>query len=85
MAAIKPIVQDLGQQATKANLMAAHTGWVHSNIHTVVCVRYSAGGGLHAVNVTYSFLVLCLASLCHGAFVSRPLTLLDYSLRIIFP
>ncbi|NXD64149.1 DYH1 protein, partial [Eolophus roseicapillus] len=38
MTAMKPIVRDLGQQPTKANLMAAYTGRVRSNIHTVVCM-----------------------------------------------
>nr|XP_033782541.1 dynein heavy chain 1, axonemal isoform X1 [Geotrypetes seraphini]XP_033782544.1 dynein heavy chain 1, axonemal isoform X1 [Geotrypetes seraphini]XP_033782545.1 dynein heavy chain 1, axonemal isoform X1 [Geotrypetes seraphini]XP_033782546.1 dynein heavy chain 1, axonemal isoform X1 [Geotrypetes seraphini]XP_033782547.1 dynein heavy chain 1, axonemal isoform X1 [Geotrypetes seraphini] len=35
---MKPIVQDLGQQPTKANLMAAYTKRVRSNIHTVLCM-----------------------------------------------
>ncbi|XP_010014835.1 PREDICTED: dynein heavy chain 1, axonemal, partial [Nestor notabilis] len=38
MTAMKPVVRDLGQQPTKANLMAAYTGRVRSNIHTVVCM-----------------------------------------------
>ncbi|XP_019331155.1 dynein axonemal heavy chain 1 [Alligator mississippiensis] len=38
MTAMKPIIQDLGQQPTKANLMAAYTGRVRSNIHTVLCM-----------------------------------------------
>lgn len=75
MTAMKPVVRDLGQQPTKANLMAAYTGRVRSNIHMVLCMRYSSAVGLHAVNVSYSLLVLCLASLCHGTFVSKPLTL----------
>ena len=75
MTAMKPVVRDLGQQPTKANLMAAYTGRVRSNIHMVLCMRYSSGVGLHAVNVNYSLLVLYLASLCHRTFVSKPLTL----------
>ncbi|XP_064422227.1 dynein axonemal heavy chain 1 [Latimeria chalumnae] len=35
---MKPIVQDMGQQPTKANLMAAYTKRVRSNIHTVLCM-----------------------------------------------
>ncbi|NXL44771.1 DYH1 protein, partial [Podilymbus podiceps] len=38
LTAMKPIVRDLGQQPTKANLMAAYTGRVHSNIHVVLCM-----------------------------------------------
>ncbi|KAL8212346.1 UNVERIFIED_CONTAM: Dynein heavy chain 1, axonemal [Gekko kuhli] len=38
MTAMKPIVQDQGLQPTKANLMAAYTGRVRSNIHTVLCM-----------------------------------------------
>ncbi|KAM9533492.1 LOW QUALITY PROTEIN: dynein axonemal heavy chain 1 [Guaruba guarouba] len=38
MTAMKPIAWDLGQQPTKANLMAAYRGRVHSNICTVVCM-----------------------------------------------
>lgn len=75
MMAMKPVVRDLGQQPTKANLMAAYTGRIRSNIHVVLCMRYSSGVELHAVNVNYSLLVLCLALLCHGTFVSKPLTL----------
>lgn len=40
MTAMKPVVRDLGQQPTKANLMAAYTGRVLSNMHTVLCMRY---------------------------------------------
>ncbi|NXN51379.1 DYH1 protein, partial [Rynchops niger] len=36
--AMKPVVRDLGQQPTKANLMAAYTGRVRSNIHMVLCM-----------------------------------------------
>ncbi len=36
---MKPVVQDLGQQPTKANLMAAYIRRVRSNIHTVLCMR----------------------------------------------
>lgn len=39
MATMKPVVQDLGQQPTKANLMAAYIRRVRSNIHTVLCMR----------------------------------------------
>ncbi|XP_066453022.1 dynein axonemal heavy chain 1 isoform X2 [Eleutherodactylus coqui] len=35
---MKPVVQDLGQQPTKANLMAAYTRRVRGNIHTVLCM-----------------------------------------------
>ncbi|XP_029455356.1 dynein heavy chain 1, axonemal [Rhinatrema bivittatum] len=35
---MKVVVQDLGQQPTKANLMAAYTKRVRSNIHTVLCM-----------------------------------------------
>ncbi|XP_036957739.1 dynein heavy chain 1, axonemal isoform X2 [Acanthopagrus latus] len=38
MATMKPVVQDLGQQPTKANLMAAYIRRVRSNIHTVLCM-----------------------------------------------
>lgn len=37
--AMKPVVQDLGVQPTKANLMAAYVRRVRSNIHTVLCMR----------------------------------------------
>lgn len=39
LTAMKPVVQDLGQQPTKANLMAAYIRRVRSNIHTVLCMR----------------------------------------------
>lgn len=39
LATMKPVVQDLGQQPTKANLMAAYIRRVRSNIHTVLCMR----------------------------------------------
>ncbi|KAM8930485.1 dynein axonemal heavy chain 1 isoform 1-T1 [Pelodytes ibericus] len=35
---MKPIVQDMGQQPTKANLMASYTRRVRGNIHTVLCM-----------------------------------------------
>ncbi|XP_051667332.1 dynein axonemal heavy chain 1 [Manacus candei] len=38
MTAMKPVVRDLGQQPTKANLMAAYTGRVRSNMHLVLCM-----------------------------------------------
>ncbi|XP_068576471.1 dynein axonemal heavy chain 1 [Cebidichthys violaceus] len=38
LTAMKPVVQDLGQQPTKANLMAAYIRRVCSNIHTVLCM-----------------------------------------------
>ncbi|NWZ55127.1 DYH1 protein, partial [Haliaeetus albicilla] len=38
MMAMKPVVRDLGQQPTKANLMAAYTARVRSNIHMVLCM-----------------------------------------------
>ena len=39
LTAMKPVVQDLGQQPTKANLMAAYIKRVRCNIHTVLCMR----------------------------------------------
>lgn len=39
LTAMKPVVLDLGQQPTKANLMAAYIRRVRSNIHTVLCMR----------------------------------------------
>ncbi|XP_047438259.1 dynein axonemal heavy chain 1 [Mugil cephalus] len=36
--AMKPVVQDLGQQPTKTNLLAAYIRRVRSNIHTVLCM-----------------------------------------------
>ncbi|KAG9260637.1 dynein heavy chain 1, axonemal [Astyanax mexicanus] len=38
LTSMKPVVQDLGQQPTKANLMAAYVKRVRSNIHTVLCM-----------------------------------------------
>ncbi|XP_074517159.1 dynein axonemal heavy chain 1 [Sebastes fasciatus] len=38
LTAMKPVVLDLGQQPTKANLMAAYIRRVRSNIHTVLCM-----------------------------------------------
>lgn len=38
LTAMKPVVVDLGQQPTKANLMAAYLKRVRSNIHTVLCM-----------------------------------------------
>ncbi|XP_053339456.1 dynein axonemal heavy chain 1 [Clarias gariepinus] len=38
MSAMKPVVQDLGMQPTKTNLMAAYVRRVRSNIHTVLCM-----------------------------------------------
>ncbi|KAK7127569.1 hypothetical protein R3I93_020220 [Phoxinus phoxinus] len=35
---MKPVVQDMGQQPTKSNLMAAYINRVRSNIHTVLCM-----------------------------------------------
>ncbi|XP_075039903.1 dynein axonemal heavy chain 1 [Mixophyes fleayi] len=35
---MKPVVQDMGQQPTKANLMAAYTRRVRGNIHMVLCM-----------------------------------------------
>lgn len=40
--AMKPVVQAMGQQPTKANLMAAYIRRVRSNIHTVLCMRQVA-------------------------------------------
>ncbi|XP_072136794.1 dynein axonemal heavy chain 1 isoform X1 [Mobula birostris] len=36
--AMKPVVLDLGQQPTKANMMAAYTKRVRNNIHIVLCM-----------------------------------------------
>ncbi|RXN34314.1 dynein heavy chain axonemal [Labeo rohita] len=38
LTAMKPVVQDMGQQPTKANLMAAYIKRVRRNIHTVLCM-----------------------------------------------
>ncbi|XP_066527086.1 dynein axonemal heavy chain 1 [Hoplias malabaricus] len=38
LTAMKPVVQDMGQQPTKANLMAAYIKRVRNNIHTVLCM-----------------------------------------------
>ncbi|XP_067287631.1 dynein axonemal heavy chain 1 isoform X1 [Pseudorasbora parva] len=38
LTAMNPVVQDMGQQPTKANLMAAYIKRVRSNIHTVLCM-----------------------------------------------
>ncbi|KAF7658906.1 hypothetical protein LDENG_00006200 [Lucifuga dentata] len=38
LTAMKPVVQNLGQQPTKANLMAAYISRVRTNIHTVLCM-----------------------------------------------
>lgn len=37
---MRPYIQEQGLQPTKANLMAAYTGCVRSNIHVVLCMRY---------------------------------------------
>lgn len=37
---MRPYIQEQGLQPTKANLMAAYTGRVRSNIHVVLCMRY---------------------------------------------
>lgn len=37
---MRPYIQEQGLQPTKANLMAAYTGRVRSNIHMVLCMRY---------------------------------------------
>ena len=37
--AMKPVVQELGQQLTKPNLLAAYIKRVRSNTHTVLCMR----------------------------------------------
>ena len=36
---MRPYIQEQGLQPTKANLMAAYTGRVRSNIHMVLCMR----------------------------------------------
>ena len=40
--AMKPIVQDAGQQPTKTNLFSAYTKRVKANLHTVITMRYAA-------------------------------------------
>lgn len=40
--AMSPVVQDLGLQLTKANLMAAYVKRVRCNIHIVLCMRLGA-------------------------------------------
>lgn len=37
---MRPYIQEQGLQPTKANLMAAYTRRVRSNIHVVLCMRY---------------------------------------------
>ena len=37
--AMKPIVQDAGQQPTKTNLFSAYTKRVKANLHTVITMR----------------------------------------------
>lgn len=37
---MRPYIQEQGLQPTKANLVAAYTGRVRSNIHMVLCMRY---------------------------------------------
>lgn len=37
---MRPSLQEQGLTPTKANLMAAYTGRVRSNIHMVLCMRY---------------------------------------------
>ena len=39
LSSMKPVVQNAGQQPTKANLMSAYIKRVRSNIHTVLCMR----------------------------------------------
>lgn len=39
---MRPYIQEQGLQPTKANLMAAYTGRVRSNIHVVLCMRYGS-------------------------------------------
>ncbi|XP_036594745.1 dynein heavy chain 1, axonemal [Trichosurus vulpecula] len=38
LTSMRPLIQELGLQPTKANLMAAYTGTVRSNIHMVLCM-----------------------------------------------
>lgn len=38
---MKPIVQDAGLQPTKSNLFSAFTKRIRTNIHIVICMRYS--------------------------------------------
>lgn len=38
---MRPFIQEQGLQPTKANLMAAYIRRVRSNIHMVLCMRYS--------------------------------------------
>lgn len=43
--AMKPIVQDAGQQPTKTNLFSAYTKRVRANLHTVITMRSVQTGG----------------------------------------
>jgi hypothetical protein len=51
LTAMKPVVQDLGQQPTKANLMTAYIKRVRSNIHTVLCMRSDSWHCIHTCTV----------------------------------
>lgn len=58
LTAMKPVVQDLGLQPTKANLMAAYVKRVRSNIHTVLCMRLDTNTHTHnKVSETSGFLL----------------------------
>jgi hypothetical protein len=48
---MRPYIQEQGLQPTKANLMAAYTGRVRSNIHMVLCMRYSQLSPGHTVRL----------------------------------
>lgn len=47
---MRPYIQEHGLQPTKANLMAAYTGRVRSNIHMVLCMRYWQPSQPHRAN-----------------------------------
>lgn len=58
MTAMKPVVQDLDMQLTKANLMAAYVRRVRSNIHTVLCMRL-------CLFINHSLLLHLHGNTCH--------------------
>lgn len=63
---MKPVVQNLNQQPTKTNLMAAYIKRVRSNIHIVLCMRlvraglkFSSMSGMFLTAPSYPFLFPC--------------------------
>ncbi|XP_043978634.1 dynein axonemal heavy chain 1 isoform X2 [Gambusia affinis] len=55
---MKPVVEDLDQQLTEANLLAAYHRRVHSNFHLILCMS-PAGKGFRALLRQYPSLVKC--------------------------